>query len=198
MRTPKPMRPGTQARGAGRGCFPVVASTSSAPVAWSHRIRRRAEGRRTPGTADRSNAVRWTCTSSSGFPVARACSIAGAGALIAKVADECAGGIAVRHLPRAVPPPAPQRANAARVRRTSALPQSSAPIVQGARVLVGQTGVTPGPIPSVSWARSYPLLSRGDTVLNLVSIPTSPLDALLRTLSRLICTISGGGCVVIQ
>ncbi len=36
-------------------------------------------------------------------------------------------------------------------------------------------------------------------MLNLVSIPTSPLDALLRTLSQLICTISsGGGCAVIQ
>lgn len=36
-------------------------------------------------------------------------------------------------------------------------------------------------------------------MLNLVSVPTSPLDALLRALSHVICTISsGGGCVVIQ
>jgi hypothetical protein len=35
-------------------------------------------------------------------------------------------------------------------------------------------------------------------MLNPISIPTSPLDALLRALSQLICTISSGACAVIQ
>ena len=36
-------------------------------------------------------------------------------------------------------------------------------------------------------------------MLHLVAVPTNPLDALLRTLSQLVCTISsGGGCAVIQ
>lgn len=36
-------------------------------------------------------------------------------------------------------------------------------------------------------------------MLNLVSVPSNPIEALLRTLSQLLCSISaGGGCVVIQ
>lgn len=36
-------------------------------------------------------------------------------------------------------------------------------------------------------------------MLHLVSVPTNPIDALLRTISQLLCTISSGqGCAVIQ
>ncbi len=36
-------------------------------------------------------------------------------------------------------------------------------------------------------------------MLNLVAVPTNPLDGLLRALSQLMCTISSGGnCAVIQ
>ncbi|MEU8896199.1 hypothetical protein [Nocardia sp. NPDC048505] len=39
----------------------------------------------------------------------------------------------------------------------------------------------------------------GKPMLNLVAVPTNPLDGLLRVLSQLVCTISSGGnCAVIQ
>ncbi|MFI6040427.1 hypothetical protein ACIA8C_02270 [Nocardia sp. NPDC051321] len=41
--------------------------------------------------------------------------------------------------------------------------------------------------------------SRGVTMVALISVPTNPIEGLLRQLSLLVCTISAGQhCVVIQ